>query len=265
MIMRSVAVMAGLWCAGQALAATVTTELIDGRAVEMISVKNPAAKAVVVFENGSRATVDKWDKVIDAIAPQASVFAYNRPGYGKSAETDAPRDGLTIVEQLRAQLRQQGLRPPYILVGHSLGGLYMQLFAKRHPEEVSGIVLVDSLYPRVIKKQEDFPLLTRVGARLFFSSMVRKEINSIDETSEQVLAQGSIDDKPLIRLVNQPRGATAIPVDFGVVNKDPQTVAFVKALYPQAKTVFVDSDHQMQTATPQAVIDAIKEMIVLRQ
>jgi pimeloyl-ACP methyl ester carboxylesterase len=250
--------LAGLLFAGPLFAAT---RVIDGRTVELVSMRNSAASVTVVFENGSRATVDKWNKVIDGVAPQASVFAYNRPGYGKSADTDTPRDGLTIVEELRRNLQHEGLAPPYILVGHSLGGLYMQLFAKRHPDEVSGIVLVDALYPRVIKKHEDFPLMTRVGERLFFSSMVRKEIADIYQTGEQVMAQGNIDDKPMIRLVNQPKGATAIPVDFGVVNSDPQTIAFVRSLYPRARTVVVDSDHQMQTESPQVIIDAIQKLI----
>jgi pimeloyl-ACP methyl ester carboxylesterase len=254
---------AGLLFAGPLMAATITTQLIDGRKVELVAVKNPAALATVVFENGSRATVDKWDKVIDGIASQASVFAYNRPGYGDSTATDTPRDGLTIVEELRRNLQHEDLRPPYILVGHSLGGLYMQLFAKRHPDEVAGIVLVDALYPRVIKKSEDFPLLTRAGEWLFFSSTVRKEIGSIYQTGEQVLVQGNIDDKPMIRLVNQPKGATAVPVDFGVVNSDPQTIAAVRAMYPQAKTIVVDSDHQMQTASPQVIIDAIQQLLAI--
>ncbi|RZT09103.1 Alpha/beta hydrolase family protein [Duganella sp. CF402] len=263
--MRNVVFVLGLLAAAPAMAALVVTTLVDGRKVECVALKNPSAPVTVVFENGSRATVDKWDKVIDGIAPKANVFAYNRPGYGKSEDTAAPRDGLTIVEELRRNLKAEGLAPPYILVGHSLGGLYVQLFAKRHPEEVAGIVLVDALYPRVIKKQDDFPLLTRAGAWLFFSSTVRKEIGSIYETGEQVLAQGDIDSKPMIRLVNQPKGATAVPVDFGVVNSDPQTIAFVRALYPQAKTVVVDSDHQMQTASPEVIIQAINDVIAAQR
>lgn len=259
--MRNVVFVLSLMAAAPAMAALAVTTLIDGHKVECVALKNSSAPVTVVFENGSRATVDKWDKVIEGVAPQASVFAYNRPGYGKSEDTTAARDGLTIVEELRRNLQHEGMKPPYILVGHSLGGLYMQLFAKRYPDEVAGIVLVDALYPRVIKKQDDFPFMTRAGAWLFFSSTVRKEIGSIYETSEQVLAQGDIDNKPMIRLVNQPKGATAVPVDFGVVNSDPQTIAFVRAMYPQAKTVIVDSDHQMQTASPEVIVQAINDLI----
>jgi pimeloyl-ACP methyl ester carboxylesterase len=199
---------ASLFCASHAIGAVrnVSIDVIDGREVESMTITNPEARAVVVFENGSHATLDKWDKVIDSIASDTSIFVYNRPGYGKSKVTEARRDGKTIVEELRRNLKHKGLAPPYILVGHSLGGLYMQLFARRYPEEVKGIVLVDSVYPRMVKKPEEFPLSTRVGKWLFFSSSVGKEIDLIHETGEQVLSSGSIDDKPIIELFNHPKG-----------------------------------------------------------
>lgn len=55
-----------------------------------------------------------------------------------------------VVDELRGVLRQKGLRPPHALMGHSLGGLYMQLFARAYPDEVKALVLVDALYPRSV-------------------------------------------------------------------------------------------------------------------
>ena len=242
-------------------AATAGTDMIAGRLVESFTHKTKASKSTVVFENGSRATVDSWNKVIDVLSPSVSIFAYNRPGYGKSQTRDTPRDGITIVEELRQMLKHQGMTPPYILVGHSMGGLYMQLYARRYPDEVSGLVLVDSLYPGVIKKPEDFPLLTRGAKRLFFSATVNREIDAIYATGEQVLSFGPIDEKPIVQLFNQPKGATAIPVDFGVVNQDKQTQALVRGLYPKAKKIILDSDHQMQSQSSTEVAEAIKGII----
>jgi len=252
-----------LLCAGpaQAAAERATVDTIDGRKLESLTIRNPAAKATVVFENGSRATLDGWDKVLDAVSPAATVFAYNRPGYGHSEATGAPRDGATIVAQLRSTLRQKGLAPPYVLVGHSLGGLYMQLFARRYPEEVKGLVLVDALYPRVVKKPADFPFYTRAGKWLFFSRTVRDEIDRIHETGEIVAALPRIDDKPIIRLVNRPLSSTAIAVDFGAFNFDEGTRAFVRGLYPKAKTVVADASHQMQVTHPTIVAAAIREIL----
>ena len=102
----------------------------------------------------------------------------------------------TIVEELRAVLRFKGLRPPYVLVGHSLGGLYLQLFARSYPEEVKALVLVDALYPRMVKPVQDFPLLTRIAGQLAFSRAVWREIEQIDATGKMVLSLPDIDPKP---------------------------------------------------------------------
>ncbi|GGB85943.1 alpha/beta fold hydrolase [Massilia buxea] len=241
----------------------IVAEVIAGQRIESVTIMNPDARACVVFENGSRATVDSWSKVIDPLRSSASIFAYNRPGYGNSQEAATPRDGATVVEELRRMLKQKGLAPPYILVGHSLGGLYMQLFARRYPDEVGGLVLVDSLYPGVIKKPEDFPLLTRGAKRLFFSATVNDEIDLIHQTGEQVLALGPIDDKPIVQLINRPTGAFAIPVDFGVMNHSKETTTLVRGLYPKATRLFLDSAHQMQQESPTEVVDAIKGVIAM--
>jgi len=241
--------------------ATASVDMIAGRQVESLTIKHPSANVSIVFENGLRATVDGWDKVIDSLVPDASIFAYNRPGYGNSQETDTARDGATIVEELRQTLRHKGLAPPYILVGHSLGGLYMQLFAKRYPQEVSGLVLVDPLLPGVVKKSEEFPVWTRGAKRLFFSSTVNKEIDAIHQTSEQVLSLAPIDDKPIVMLINKPSGSTAVGVDLGAFNKDQKTRELVSGLYPKAKRIVVDSDHQVQRQNPADVVNAIRNIL----
>lgn len=241
--------------------ATASVDTIAGRQVESITVKNPDANVRIVFENGLRATANGWDKVIEPLASSASIYAYNRPGYGNSQEADTSRDGATIVEELRHALKHKDLTPPYILVGHSLGGLYMQLFARRYPSEVSGLVLVDPLLPGIVKKSEDFPLWTRGAKRLFFSSAVNQEIDAIHQTSEQVLSLAAIDDKPIVMLINKPKGATAVGVDFGAFHQDQKTRDFVSGMYPKAKRIIIDSDHQVQRQNPAEVVEAIRTII----
>lgn len=143
---------------------------VSGRKVETMYIATQGAAATIVFENGSRSTLDKWNKVIPAVAKEANIFAYNRPGYGMSDKPSTPRDGKTVVEELRQVLRQQGVKPPYVLVGHSLGGLYMQMYARSYPQEVQGVVLVDAVYPGIIKKPEDFPLMTRMAKYIFMNA-----------------------------------------------------------------------------------------------
>ncbi len=236
---------------------------VDGRHVEILSEGMPRRLGTIVFENGLREKVETWNGVLKAVAPQARVFAYNRPGYGNSEDTPQSRDGATIVEDLRHMLKESGVAPPYVLVGHSLGGLYMQQFARAHPDEVTGVVLVDAVYPGVIKRSEDFPFTTRVAKRLFFSSAVNREIDQIHATGDAVLALPPADAIPMIRLFNVPHSAGAVAVDFGVTDDDPAVRKRVEALYPNARKVIVDSDHRIQEANPELVVRAIEDVVAM--
>lgn len=246
--------------------AVVTTEVVrlQGSAIELhrTSPQTSVPQAgTIVFESGLRGDVDGWAGVLTGLAPAVqqgwSLFAYNRPGIGRSEPTERPRDGRQVVADLRELLRQQGLKPPFLLVGHSLGGLYQQLFARTYPGEVCGLVLVDAVYPGVIKKPEEFPLYTRVAKRVFMSRMVASETDAIHATGLQVLALPWPAQVPVERLVNVPKSAGAVAVDFGVVNDDDATMARVRAMYPAARTTVLDSDHQIQKANPEAVVKAV--------
>lgn len=102
-----------------------------------------AGDATVVFESGFGNDWTAWERVANEVAAESRVFAYSRPGYGHSDSSEDPRDASHIVENLRGLLATRGFAPPYVLVGHSFGGAYMELFAKAHPDEVVGLVLVD--------------------------------------------------------------------------------------------------------------------------
>ena len=241
--------------------AEAVLQTFAGHKIEVLKIAKPGAPSTVVFENGSRITLDKWDKVIAEVTKESTVFAYNRPGYGKSDKPSTPRDGKTVVEELRQLLRQQGLQPPYTLVGHSLGGLYMQMYARAYPQEVQGVVLVDSIYPGIIKKPEEFPFMTRMAKYVFLNSAMEAEVDQINSTGQAVLAMPWNDDIPVVRLFNVPKSAGAVAVDLGTVNDDEQTRAMVKNMYPKACKVIVDSDHQMQQANPEVVVNAIRDVI----
>jgi pimeloyl-ACP methyl ester carboxylesterase len=74
----------------------------------------------------------------------------------RSTDESAPRTGATIVAELHEVLKQTGVRPPYVLVGHSLGGLYASLYAGTYPEEVAGLVLLDSMHPEQIERCQQY-------------------------------------------------------------------------------------------------------------
>ncbi|MDP1825429.1 MAG: alpha/beta hydrolase [Archangium sp.] len=121
---------------------TPTLAQVSGRTVEVVEAGS--GSATVVFEAGLGTDWVTWDPVAHDVSAHARVFGYSRPGYGRSQTTAEPPTATRIVEDLRALLAARAFTPPYILVGHSFGGAYLELFAKTHPDEVVGLVLVDS-------------------------------------------------------------------------------------------------------------------------
>ncbi|TKR26607.1 alpha/beta hydrolase [Cellulomonas hominis] len=99
---------------------------------------------VVVLEAGSGETSLGWESVADALAQRTTVVAYDRAGYAWSEPSAEPRTGEAVVADLRAALDAAGLAGPYVVVGHSMGGLFARLLAERAPEDVAGLVLVDA-------------------------------------------------------------------------------------------------------------------------
>jgi pimeloyl-ACP methyl ester carboxylesterase len=99
----------------------------------------------VVIDAGLSGASYDWEAVASKISAFTTVCTYDRAGYGWSDPGPRPRTSQQVVAELRALLRQAKLEPPFILVGHSWGGLNVRLFASQHPEEVAGLVLVDAL------------------------------------------------------------------------------------------------------------------------
>lgn len=97
----------------------------------------------VLLEGGYGATSLAWWKVQPLVSPNHRVCAYDRAGFGFSDPGPLPRDGAAIARDLDQALRAARIGGPFIVVGHSAGGLYVRLFANLRPREVVGMVLVD--------------------------------------------------------------------------------------------------------------------------
>lgn len=109
---------------------------------------------VIVMEAGSGETSLSWRNIPAELSKYATVVSYDRAGYAWSEPAASERTGDNVVNELRTALRAEGLKGPYLLVGHSLGGLYTRLFAEKYPNEVAGLVLIDA-------RPEDDERLTR--------------------------------------------------------------------------------------------------------
>lgn len=98
---------------------------------------------VVIIDAGISDSLDKLLPLQAHLAKETQVVTYNRAGYGRSEAGPLPRDCGREAEELRALLKKASVPGPYVLVGHSLGALNMQVFASQHPGEVAGLVLLD--------------------------------------------------------------------------------------------------------------------------
>ncbi len=106
----------------------------------------------VVLEYGHQGSYLDWYLVQPQIAKFARVCAYDRGGYGWSAPSPKPRVPSVMAEELHALLHVAGEAPPYILIGHSFGGLNALAFAQKFPGKVAGVVLVDASLPEVMAR-----------------------------------------------------------------------------------------------------------------
>lgn len=100
----------------------------------------------VVMDAGAGGIGIHWTLVQSEISKFARTVVYDRAGLGWSEPSPKPRTAQIMVEELHTLLNRAGIAAPYILVGHSFGGVVVRHFAQRYPEEVTGIVLVDSAH-----------------------------------------------------------------------------------------------------------------------
>ncbi|HEY8924082.1 MAG TPA: alpha/beta hydrolase [Polyangia bacterium] len=233
-------------------------ELVDGRKVEIATAGTNGA-ATVVFESGLGEDWTHWDEVASEVARHTRIFAYSRPGTGASGPATTPRDPKTVVEELRALLASQGYGPPYVVVGHSMGGGYMELFAKSHPGEVVGAVLVD---PR---HRDWLDTCTAAGLSLdkcgipesvlaMQAPVIVAEYHAYSMASDQMRAAGGFGSYPV-------RVLTATSHDGWSSAQESLWQSTLASLAAEAvdgqQIVVPGSGHHIQLDRPDAVVDAI--------
>lgn len=232
---------------------------IDGRSVAYAT--GGTGDATVVFESGWGDGMAAWATVGDDATRLAQVVAYDRPGNGNSELTSEPRDGAQIVEELRTLLDVTGHEPPYVLVGHSLGGLYMELFARTYPDEVVGLVLVDAATAGQVER--------------CIEAMGRAECNPFrDEALDGLPEPGRSEGIGLAVTEDQVRAAPALRTVPAVVLAagqnsegpayDEYWVGLQRERAAELDAAFVlaeDSSHYLQNERPDLVLEAIEDVL----
>jgi pimeloyl-ACP methyl ester carboxylesterase len=119
-------------------------QLIDVGGHSLHLICSGSGSPTVVLEPGAgwMSSVHGW--VAPAVARETRVCVYDRAGHGWSEPADSPQDGAQTATDLHTLLDRGDVPGPYVLAGHSFGGLYVQSFAAQYPDDVAGLVLVDT-------------------------------------------------------------------------------------------------------------------------
>ncbi|MCB1682948.1 MAG: alpha/beta hydrolase [Pseudomonadales bacterium] len=154
----------------------------------------------VVFEAGLGDGKETWGPVYQQVSGFAQAFAYDRAGYGHSRSSNTSRDGATIVRELGSTLGALQLKPPFVLVGHSIGGTYLELFARTYPQDVAGVVLVDARHSDFTRRCLD---AHAPGCRppaalmMLMPGPVKREFAGAADTESAIRRAGEFPDVPL--------------------------------------------------------------------
>jgi pimeloyl-ACP methyl ester carboxylesterase len=137
-----------LGAAADARAYPMPGRLIDVGGHRLHLACSGSGSPTVVLEPGGGEMSSNLGWITPVVARTTRVCVYDRAGRGWSEPADTPQDGLQIATDLHTLLHRGGVPGPYVLAGHSFGGLYVLTFAARYPDEVAGLVLVDSTAPK---------------------------------------------------------------------------------------------------------------------
>ena len=218
-------------------------------------------KPTVVFEAGFGAGLASWSTVQSNIAKFARTVSYDRAGIGQSEAGPKPRAAKQIALELHMALQNAGIGPPYVLVGHSFGGIYVRVFADMYPKEVAGMVLIDP-------SQETFDDWARTHPEA--------QRTALDEQIAKA-SQGVRDESAEVNTSYQQARAAKVPAGVPVIlltaMKDDTMPAGVRKVWaekheewiakvPGGKHIVVEnSGHFIQAEQPQVVIDQIKQVV----
>jgi pimeloyl-ACP methyl ester carboxylesterase len=120
---------------------------VNGHPMHLLVRGPDVSGPAVVLEAGMGSFSPNWYWVQEELAPAVQSVSYDRAGLGWSRRSRRPRDAQTIALELRDALREAAIEPPYVLAGHSFGGLPVRAFADLYPELTAGLVLVDASHP----------------------------------------------------------------------------------------------------------------------
>jgi pimeloyl-ACP methyl ester carboxylesterase len=225
---------------------------VDGRLLRM-RIEGQGSPAVVL-EIGLGGPLEEWDMVQPEVARFTQVAAYDRIG---AVDKQSSLSGQEIARELHAALDKAGVKPPYVLVGQSFGGVYNRVFASLYPHEVAGMVLLDPT-------QEEFLDWMKVHypKRTLSKEIVKNwaEGEGVWETLDQLESAAPLPHVPIIvvtgtKFINDKMRIKTLPVWTA-------SHANWVSTQPNARHVLATSSgHGVQVEVPDLVVDLIREVV----
>lgn len=243
-------------------------QVAQTRAGRMSYVMSGDGPATLVLLNGAGVSLDGWRALYPRIETLGRVFAWNRPGVQGSDAPAQPQTGTAVLAALRELLRYAGLPPPYVLVGHSLGGLYANLFARLHPQDTAAVLLVEAAHPsdqEVLRQYESgfaraIAKVLELPQKLLRANL-HAEIEWVGETVRELHAAGPFPDVPLAVVTGgkAPPAWMMSPAAAGARRAHQQELARLSSRGEQV--VAQRSGHFPQLTEPQLVLDVLAGLV----
>ena len=177
-------------------------QLIDIGSHRLDVVRTGAGSPAVVLEAGLGNGLDDWDPVWPSLAQFSTVVAYSRSGNGKSEPGSQPHTAKNAAVELHTLLAKLAIKPPYVLVGRSYGGLLVRMYTSLYPDDVAGVVLVDGTHEQQVKRWGTLDPSYPAAFRAYYDSVLKTlkpgaEAEEIRETV-RIQAEGGTEGlKPL--------------------------------------------------------------------
>lgn len=236
---------------------------------------------VLVLEAGAGCSSDTWNQVWPELIKLTRVVRYDRAGVGKSDPASGPRTVEDAATDLHTLLQTAGIQGPYILVGHSLGGLLTRYYAYRHPDEILGMMLIDSSHHHHSARQlevlpaasPDEPEPITIQRRILTdtTSLSREGYNFL-QIQQAVAQTGTLGSLPLTVLSQalpaREQVMAQIPPGFPVdvacdlyrINSELQT-ELAGLSTDGVHHIVEQSGHFIHVDRPDAVVDAIATLL----
>jgi pimeloyl-ACP methyl ester carboxylesterase len=249
----------------------------------------------VILESGLGGFSLDWIYVQTLLESETRVCAYDRAGYGWSDPGPSPRDSSQIARELGLLLKNARIAPPYILVGHSFGGFNVEYFAKRHPDLVAGLVLVDASHPDQSLRLPELPSRAGRGAgtlvtlfnpevvrrhypeRVWFSiealltsskaiTTQQRELRYFNVSASEVHMSGALPQLPLVVVTRGRRVWPENPMGDALENAWAQMQLDLVASVRGARQLIArDAGHLVQLDEPGMVAHAVRLLLRERQ